>query len=232
MNFMKKGYLIVFTGIDGSGKTTQANLLVETLRKDSMDVSYVWSRWEPLFLRPLIKKWKNNAIKSVAKSNHKNNGVKDIKQKLLSNPIYRWLWLISFFIDYGLQIFIKIRIRLLKKQLIISDRIFYDSVIDQAINLGKRKDWLLDSLDSFWMKIIFPKPDLVIHIDCPEHIAFSRKNDAPDIEYLKNRRKLYLKLADKYRWIKIDGILSVDEIAGQIREQVYKGIEYLRCQKL
>lgn len=135
---------------------------------------------------------------------------------------YHQLLLANFFIDYGLQIFVKIHLGLLKKRFIVSDRMFYDSVIDQAINLGKRKDWLLDSLDSFWMKILFPKPNIVIYVDCPEDIAFLRKNDAPDIEYLKDRRELYLKLADRYRWIKIEGTLPVDEIAVQIKDKVYK----------
>jgi thymidylate kinase len=123
--------------------------------------------------------------------------------------------------DYGLQIFIKIRIRLLKRQLIISDRIFYDSVIDQAVNLDRRKDHLLNSLDSFWFKIIFPEPSLVIYVDCPGDIAYKRKNDAPNVEYLMNRRTLYLTLASKYGWIKIDGTLPIEEISVQIKNIVY-----------
>ena len=130
--------------------------------------------------------------------------------------------LIVFFVDYGIQIFIKIRIKLLTKKLIISDRIFYDSVIDQAINLGERGDWLLGSLDSFCMKMIFPRPDMVFYIDCSGDLAFSRKRDAPNVDYLIERRNLYLELAERYGWIKIDGTLPVDKIAVQIKELVYR----------
>ena len=227
---MKRGYLIVFTGIDGSGKTTQVELLVKSLQKDGIEVSYVWSRWEPFLLRPFISMWKKN--KSDGKGSTKDfHAAKDEKQKLLNNPVIRYLWLLFFFIDYGFQIFRKIRIGLLKRQLIISDRIFYDSVIDQAINLGKRKDWLLNSLDSFWSRIFFPKPDLVIYIDCPERIAFSRKTDAPNLEYLLDRRRLYKRLADRFGWITIDGTQDVDKIAIQIRDAAYKKLSTV-CQKL
>jgi len=221
---MKKGFLIVFTGIDGSGKTTQAELLVKFLKNDGIKTLYVWSRWKPLFLGPLIKGWKSKSTDEVVNLNYKSD-LKEKKQRLLSNPIFRWLWLTGFLVDYSLQIFVKVRLKLLKKQLIVSDRIFYDSVIDQAINLGERKELLLANLDSFWIKVFFPKPDLVIYIDCPEDIAFTRnmiKNDTPNIEYLTERRELYLKLADKYRWIKIDGTLPVDEITTQVCDIVYK----------
>ncbi len=220
---MSSGYLIVFTGMDGSGKTTQANLLVEGLKKDGVEVSYVWCRWEPFFLRPLVKKLKKDASRNQENTNYNINTLKERKRKFLKYPIIQWLWLGFFFIDYGLQIFKKIRVRLFKKQIIVSDRIFYDSLVDQVIGLGENKRWLLNSLNSFRMRIIFPKPDMVFCIDCPEEVAFSRKHDifTPNIGYLKDRRKLYLELVDKYEWIKIDGTLPVDEIAVQIKDEVY-----------
>ena len=220
---MKKAGLIVITGIDGSGKTTQAELLLEILKRDGIQVSYVWSRWKPFFLRPIINKWKGNITKGSTEAK-KINELRGEKQKLLSSPIFRWLWLTAFFIDYGLQILIKVRTRLLKKQLVISDRIFYDSVIDQAINLGSGKNGLLESLDSFWVKFLFPEPDIVFYVDCPEDIAFSRKDDAPDIKYLKDRRRLYLELADKYNWKKVDGTLPVEKITEYIKGNTYKDL--------
>lgn len=218
---MKRSHLIVLTGIDGSGKTTQARLLVETLKHAGLKVSYVWTRWEQILVKPLTRKWKSNLKKDTGYSDGRAKQNKQKKQQLLSNPFFRWLWLGGFFVDYGLQILVKVRFRLLRKGLIVSDRMFYDSVIDQVINLGSNKEWLLDNLDSTWMKIIFPTPDMVLYIDCPEEIAFSRKDDAPDIEYLADRRKLYKHLAAKYNWISIDGILPVDEIAVQIKNKVY-----------
>jgi len=220
VSIMKRGFLIAFTGIDGSGKTTQGKLLEEVLKHKGEEISYVWSRWDSFLLRPLIKRWKN-CLKSNTFGHNFNNKIKKSKQKILNNPIFCYAWLALFFLEYSFQIFIKVRILLAKKMFIISDRTFYDSIIDQAINLGKWQDFLLDTLDSFWIRILFPKPDMVIYIDCPENIAFSRKTDLPSIEYLIERRALYLKLADKYAWFKVDGTLSINEIYSQIRNKVY-----------
>ena len=96
---MNKGRLIVFTGIDGSGKTTQANLLLGSLQKDGIDAAYVWSRWEPLLLRPVINRWKNSKKGEGAGPEQNYIELKNKKKKLLDNPVIRWLWLIFFFID-------------------------------------------------------------------------------------------------------------------------------------
>lgn len=218
---IKRGSLIVLTGIDGSGKTTQAQLLVETLKKEGMIVSYVWARWEQILVKPLTKSWKSGLKKDTGNSDSRAKINKSKKHELLRNPFLRWLWLAAFFLDYGLQILVKVRFRLMKKGLIVSDRMFYDSAVDQAINLGGRKNWLLDNLDSAWMRLIFPEPDIVMYIDCPEEVAFKRKVDAPDLEYLSDRRQLYKYLAVKYNWIIIDGALPIDEIAFHIRKNIH-----------
>jgi len=224
---MRRGRLIVLTGIDGSGKTTQARILVNNLKNDGVKVSYVWTRWKQILVKPLTQKWKNRIKNDTGNSDGRARINKQKKKKLLSNPFLRGLWFVAFFLDYGLQILVKIRFRLIQKGLIVSDRIFYDSLIDQVINMGEKRNWLLDKLDSVWIKTVFPEPDMVLYIDCPEEIAFSRKDDAPDLEYLMDRRELYQLMAEKYKWITIDGTLPVDEIGLQIRNEVYSKLAVL-----
>ena len=226
---MNNNSLIVFCGIDGSGKTTQAHLLVDTLHKDRRAVSYVWARWEQVLVKPFTVKWKSAIGQETGFSDGRAKENKEKKHRLLNNPFFRWLWLGAFFVDYGLQILVKVRSRLIRGGIIVSDRMFYDSVIDQAINLGNNKDWLLNNLDSTWMKIIFPKPDMVLYIDCPGEMAFERKDDAPDLEYLTDRRELYRLLADKYKWVQIDGTRSVDDIAAQVKDIVYQKLSIYKA---
>lgn len=224
---MNKNMVIVLTGVDGSGKTTQADLILESLKNDGIPVSYVWSRWKPFLLRPVINMWKQNISKDTKRSGGAEDykKIKSSKSRLLRNPFFKWLWLTAFFLDYGIQIFFKIRLRKLNNKLILSDRMFHDSVIDQAINLGSDRASLLEKIDSMWMKVVFPQPDMVLYIDCPGEVAFSRKDDAPDVEYLIERRDLYLQLADKYGWVVIDGTLPIDAVASRIKDEIYRKIE-------
>ncbi len=49
------GLLICVMGIDGSGKSTATKRVVEQLQHSGVDVGYVWDRWEPRLLAPLMK---------------------------------------------------------------------------------------------------------------------------------------------------------------------------------
>lgn len=223
---MRKHYLIVLTGIDGSGKTTQAKMLTSLLTDKGIDAFYVWGRWEPVVLRFFVSWWKKKKNNSAfhARDNYKT--ITRSKQRLLNNNFVRWLWLALFLLEYSMQIFMRLLLALSKHRVVICDRLHYDSIVDQAINLGRHRNFLLNNLDSLWMKTVFPVPDVVIYIDCPEDIAFRRKNDnSTSVEYLKERREVYLYLADRYGWFKINGAQNTKDVFLQVKNIVRRWID-------
>ncbi|HEC92575.1 MAG TPA: hypothetical protein ENI51_06265, partial [Candidatus Atribacteria bacterium] len=196
-------------------------LLFSSLEKRFNKVLYVWCRWEPFLFKPLIKLWKRRQGKQNKKENEDDYKIlKSKKTTLLKNPIFRWSWFLIFVTEYGLQVFFKIRLKKFKKRIIISDRYFYDSFVDQVINFNLSEEKILKLLDNFWIRKVFPEPDLVIYIDCPEEIAIKRKEDVFSLDYLKDRRKIYLKIVDLKGYCKVDGALQIEEVRKNIEEIV------------
>ena len=66
-----------------------------------------------------------------------------------------------------------------------------------------------------------PEPDITFLIDVPEKIAYQRKDDTPSIEYLKERRKMYLDMGKAYKMVIFDGSKSLEDLKNLIQKEVF-----------
>ncbi len=131
-------------------------------------------------------------------------------KKVVKRSLIIEFYKILIFLDLYFQILIRIKIPLLFRRGIITDRYLYGTLIDMAANFGFNKHDL-EILIKDW-QIFFPKPGKIFLIDLPEEIAFKRKNDIPSIDYLKFRRKQYLDLPRFLNIIRLDGLCPPEEL--------------------
>lgn len=207
---MVRGYLICIIGIDGSGKTTQAKKLAANLRKKGQNSKYVYGRIIPVFPRPFMFLGKKMFLRKNNIYTDFNNYSTD-KKKLFNNRFLSAIYQNFILFDYLLQVFVKIQLPLLFGKTLVSDRYAYDTIItDLSVDLDYSDEKMKKMLRSL-LKII-PKPDIAFLIDVPEEVAFSRKDDVPDIEYLKERRVNYLKVGAWCNMPVIDGAKSINEV--------------------
>lgn len=196
--------LICFTGIDGSGKTTLAKYLVETMGKNGFQCKYVYGRLEPFLLKPFISIGRKIFLREkdvfVDYKEYSNIKRKAIERNSFLFTFYRYILMF----DYSLQILLKIRLPLMLGKNIVCDRYVYDTVItDLSVDMNYSYSEVRDLIKKcFYMA---PKPDLAFLIDLPEEIAFQRKNDTPSIEYLKERKKIYLNVVNDEGIVVLDG---------------------------
>lgn len=183
--------ILYFTGIDGAGKTTVINKLKETCLKDR-NVEVVWGRYTPRLVRFITSIVKRKKISSSM--NYNGMSEKDYsswkqfkKTKLKSNIIKKSVFAFQVF-DYMFQVR-KIENKIKKnKDVLIIDRYILDFLVDQSINYGNITDWFL----SKYLLKKLNKIKSIFFIDIPIEIAFKRKKDIPSLEYLDDRKKVYL----------------------------------------
>lgn len=211
---MKRGILICFTGIDGSGKTTLARHLEKHLKDLRKTCKYIWSGWrgfESFLFKPIasiIRRKTNSGNKPISTYSLENNFLFDY---------IAWL-------DYSLRIFPTLSLAIRMYDLVILDRYVYDVAVNFSLNSKKNSKKLLKNFFR-----IFPEPDVTFLIDVPEEIAYKRKDDIPSFEYLSIQRKYYLKLLKDNTNVRVlDGNRSKEELMNIVIKEV-EGL--MKCKK-
>ena len=194
---LNKNYFITFEGIDGSGKSTQAKLLIDRL--SSLNV-------ENLFLREPGGTTISEEIRTVLLNNRKDE---------MSSRTEALLMCAS-----RAQLTKDIIIPEMKAgKWIIADRFADSTLAYQGGGRGIDLDWLI-RLNAFATYGI--EPDLTFYIDIDPEVGFQRRRDLAfdrienaGVEFQRDIRKKYLEIVNNFsdRIVKVDGNLSVEDIS-------------------
>jgi len=193
--------IIAICGIDGSGKTTQIELLEKHLSQSSFRVKRIWFRWVALLSYPFLAlcrllgytRWK-----TISRSN-----VRYAERKFYMNKALARLWPWLFTLDTFIYSILHIKARRILGYTILCDRFIPDIIVDL---MCETRDYRLPKrLAGRLLLSLIPKDSKLIIIDVSESTAYNRKYDIPSINYLKERRKLYLTLAKTLNMPVIDG---------------------------
>ncbi len=192
---MRRGKIIVIEGIDKAGKTTQANLLLKKL-KGKKYVKFDF----PDYSTPV-------GIEIKQFLDGKRDYSDEVKMMLLSANRWEKKSEIESIIGKGTTI--------------IMNR-YYQSNLVYGISKGLKLKWLL-ALDEG-----LPKADLVVVIDIKTNtlVKRSRNNTTDtfeqDLDLIRNVRRNYKMLANKFNWHIIDGEDTVNIVNVQVVELVRK----------
>jgi len=186
---LRRGKIIVIEGIDKAGKTTQANLLLKKL-KGKKYVKFDF----PDYSTPV-------GIEIKQFLDGKRNYSDEVKMMLLSANRWEKKSEIESIIGKGTTI--------------IMNR-YYQSNLAYGISKGLKLKWLL-ALDEG-----LPKADLVVVIDIKTNTLVKRsRNDITDtfeqdLDLIRNVRRNYKMLANKFNWHIIDGEDTVNIVNVQV----------------
>lgn len=214
----QKGRRIVLTGLDGCGKSSNISLLKQD--PDFAQYCFVWTRWKPLLLRPAYWLLKKAAGQRQASPSDREGDKSKLKRKIFKTPFVRNLWMFLALADYLIQFQVKVMPLILMKRKIVFDRCYLDLFIDQGINFGYSPEKIEQEIRRH--RWLFPRIDQYIYLKVSPDSCMKRKDDIPDINYLKQREVVYEHLAQRCQWSVLDAEASLDVISDQIKRLIIK----------
>jgi thymidylate kinase len=217
----RRGFLISFIGVDGSGKTTLANAVLAALRDRGVKCEYVWGRFGSVLVDRVVAISKRLVFHQKDNRNGTERFLKT-KSWVFKNRFTASFYALFVTADYFWQILFKLWVPHICGRNIICDRYVYDAIIDLAVDLGYSTK-TYSTLLAGYLRLV-PKPDLAFLISVPEQLAYERKDDIPSLEYLRRRKELYDHVAGQYDFVVLDGSLSSEEIRAVAQSMV---LEYL-----
>ena len=192
-----QGKLVVFEGIDGSGKTTQLKLLVDYLKSNSIPYETIdFPRYRDSFHGKTISRYlKGEFGDTDSVSPYLISLAYSLDRVTAKREMNKWLK---------------------EGKIIVANRYATSNMAHQAAKLPpkKREDFLKWEYELEYRVNKIPKENLVIYLHVPITIAQellikrgNRDTHEKKIEFLTTSQSMYQKLSQKYsHWVKVDGV--------------------------
>jgi thymidylate kinase len=216
--FPRRGVLISLSGIDGSGKTTQVNLLEKELRKSQPHLIRIWSRWRALSSLPLLTILLKQGYAQV----HSTSSIGFVETRIPENSGIASLWCFLTQLDNLLKTGVKVIIPLILGYTVLCDRYTLDLLVEGMADLhdpstSKRLGYKLVRL--------LPRPKVAFFVDVSAEVAFSRKPDLPSLSHFAERVRLYRELRSPTGVELLNGTGTPETIHQQIWDKVSSALE-------
>jgi thymidylate kinase len=211
---------VCFTGSDGSGKSTIASGIFESMFHENKKTKKIYGRYRPLLTKHLTALVKKFFLNSDDEKFSDYEYFLNTRRSLLNElPLLSRIYHYAVIAEYVFQITIKLTIPYRLGYSIICDRYIYDTIInDISLYARLSVDETKDLLRKAWYYI--PKPDIVFLMHVPEQIALQRKSDIPSINYLRLRNKLYNEIAECQKFQFLDGTKDPSILKKLVLEEI------------
>ena len=217
---MKKPRCITISGLDGSGKTTLANWLVEYLKSKGYKTKYVWIRSPHTFAYLISRILLHLGWRRTFRN---PNGIAISRFKLYEGTFARKIWPAIEFLSVLPLIIFKVKLPLLLGYRIVLDRYTIDTTASIALTTRN-----MSFADSFLGKLLLkmiPKERIVIFLDADYFTVLKRRPDIHNTsDEIRNWITLYRALARKTKAFSLNtSILTIEHVRKKALDLLFAG---------
>jgi thymidylate kinase len=166
-----RGRLIYLTGADGTGKTTQAQLILQRLRREGIRCRHLWLRFPFLSSVPLLVYARWRGYSWYEEVDGVRHGYWDFRSSTALRHLLPW----TLLLDAALAALVRIWLPLLRGYTVVCERFVLDMLVDLALALVD---------DSFWRRapgtlypLLLPRGSTVVALDLSLDTIRERRAD-------------------------------------------------------
>lgn len=181
--------LVCLSGVDGSGKSSHAQMAIRFLEERGYRPTYTWLRYQHLLSLPLLAYCRLRHLSGFYEVDGQRYGWWAFERSWVSRTIVPWFLLLDFFLFVAWKVWLP----MMAGRTVVCDRLSLDTVVD--IMMGT-KDMMFHRKPVGRLLLRLLHPQGVIRIlDANTETIVARRPELAHDEGLALRRRLYLLLA-------------------------------------
>jgi thymidylate kinase len=227
---MRAARIVTFSGLDGAGKSSQAQMLLEALRAREIDAV---SEWVPVAINPSIEHAKRtvNAIASVFTRRNAGHAEAAADGIAAGIPPSKMLVRRFGFVRHGWSTVVtvanavshwRVYLRYRRRGAIV---IFDRYALDTAVRLNTWYGDLGSTHFQAWLiRTLSPRPLRSYLLDIPGDVAYDRKPEQFSVEVLRRQADIYRREHERFGVQLLDGQRPVEELAAEVAADVFRSL--------
>jgi thymidylate kinase len=215
--------LVSLSGIDGSGKSSQARWLVRTLAELDVEAELVWNDLLGNFALDLVGRPAKAVLRLLGRQAGRMAEYEDTDAgdpsatQEATNSRAREAWSTFVTLSNALEQRVMAARSFAANRVVVFDRGPLDLAVRMEVlyRAGVARQRTI-------VKVAAPRPDLAFFLDIPPELSLTRKDDVWSPGQLEEHARIYRSLATRFGVIRLDGRRPADELAAEIASAAWQ----------
>jgi thymidylate kinase len=218
--------VIALSGIDGSGKSSQAELLRASLERLGYEVAVEWTPFGQnawldhlgVPVKRLLERSRRYASAEPRETGLERTSGTALREK---NAAVNYVWSAIVTLANGLAQLQTIVRHSRHGRVVVYDRYALDSTVQLRFRYGTDRGF---GLHRALIRVLAPRPVASFYLDIPAEASIARKDDRWTPADLETQTRLYREEVSRSGAVQLDGLRPRDELAAEIAEAVWRAL--------